>query len=878
MKKSILTAFTGAIMMGLALFTTDAVAATTCKAGEYKGGSKCLECPAGYYCKDEVRKACPAGKYQDQWGQSECKSCPANSYTDVAGSTTYKKCTGANQIVNAKHTACEACKTGYIPNSDHTACEEVICKAGEYKSGNKCLECPAGSYCKDGVRKACPAGKYQDQRGQSECKECVLNSYTDVAGSTTYKKCTGANQIVNAKHTACESCKTGQQPNADHTKCENKCPFTLDKDGKSCLYLENFKTRSCGAGKYNLVALGWYNYTEDMLTYQQFVAKNCLACPKNATCNGKDFTCKAGFDRIAEHDRRECVCPTPKKTCTNGEPTGAMNGTTGCVTEETFKCANNEVCNTKTGMCETVTDCSKRPQVGESCVGSSCAYEGLICDNGKWTAIGNCNPGYETECSVCNAKTYNMENKPDGTQCHADIGYCQAGQCVTCPSHAYYDVKNGTCVCTDKGAVFDKDAWVCASPTNVSCSSDFDCPKNTPICDKTTGQCVARCDESINTDGGWNLQMDGGWNPCKKCNTQTGRWEDVATDTKVRDDAYRLGYCRNGEFYLVCDSIKTDECHYCDDRTGEVVAIPDGTECGGGKTCQTGQCVATVEPECHTDLDCSIQDSMEWQCNEEGYCKQVRLMVMQSCINNRCTVSQECESGARLNGKCVKSDCLISCPEKSSDELWTIARMCIDKGRADCGVQTQQCPDDQEWNKEEQRCLCKSPFPLPPDGKCLQSWDDVKEIACNRKKFNVVASGWGSLSTGNKVPWDTFYERLCHDCLENATCDGTHITCKLGYAMQNNQCVAKQEPESNRKAPAPMVSEATQCAKGKYLFDGTCWDCPQGAYCTNGQIQLCPVGTYNEKRGATSQSSCKKCKWETGEGSVICAPPRTKRK
>ena len=81
MKKSSFTAFIGAIMMGLALFSTDATAKINCAPGSFLSGKQCYICPAGSYCINNNRYLCPKGKYQSKKGQSKCLSCGSGKYT-----------------------------------------------------------------------------------------------------------------------------------------------------------------------------------------------------------------------------------------------------------------------------------------------------------------------------------------------------------------------------------------------------------------------------------------------------------------------------------------------------------------------------------------------------------------------------------------------------------------------------------------------------------------------------------------------------------------------------------------------------------------------------------------------------------------------------
>ena len=219
MKKSILMA--SVVAIGVAFFTTNVIAAAAkCNPGQYFNNKSCRPCPAGKYCPDgKSSKPCPAGSYCPA-GAVLPIACTGNTYS-TASQASCKVCTGAKQIVNAKHTGCATCPAKQEPNEEHTACVDR-CGPGQYFSNKTCKVCEIGKYCPDGKSpKPCPAGSFCPA-GATAPQACTGNTYSTAGQASCNKACTGARQIINAKHTGCTNCPAKQKPNAEHTACVNK--------------------------------------------------------------------------------------------------------------------------------------------------------------------------------------------------------------------------------------------------------------------------------------------------------------------------------------------------------------------------------------------------------------------------------------------------------------------------------------------------------------------------------------------------------------------------------------------------------------------------------------------------------------------------------
>ena len=100
---------------------------------------------------------CKAGEYSTGDGRG-CQKCPQGSYSD-----------------HSQSTSCTRCKEGYYnEGTGNTKCD---------------TPCPKGHYCTAGYKYECANGDYQDNIGQSSCKQ-IEGSITMWFGyGSSYYKC-----------------------------------------------------------------------------------------------------------------------------------------------------------------------------------------------------------------------------------------------------------------------------------------------------------------------------------------------------------------------------------------------------------------------------------------------------------------------------------------------------------------------------------------------------------------------------------------------------------------------------------------------------------------------------------------------------------------
>ena len=231
--KTIIDATDGTVYLG-----TDAPLGTTPypeeDGGTLVGSWACRYCPSGRY-NDETGqprcKSCPGGQYTDRNPnvQPRCDNCPDGTYmlhssnkgvlVDVSRDSE-SDCTSCGKGKRGKGEGkatealgCEWCPEGKFQNWYGQAdCKN--CAAAKWSSLGRtsaCTDnCDEGHYCLgDGLKRGCAAGKYNDETGQTECKDCKAGKYQGQTGKDFCQGCpdnTGTKNLGATSSSACEAC------------------------------------------------------------------------------------------------------------------------------------------------------------------------------------------------------------------------------------------------------------------------------------------------------------------------------------------------------------------------------------------------------------------------------------------------------------------------------------------------------------------------------------------------------------------------------------------------------------------------------------------------------------------------------------------------
>jgi hypothetical protein len=315
----------------------DAASLTTCThcpagqfgttAGALTAATGCVSCPAGQWKSTATEDACSGSpcatgrfgtaglaaeqakcydcappQFQDQTGQTACKDCPSGTHTN------------SSSAVNCTGTPCAAGKYGSLGNT---------------VAANDCKDCAAGKHTRTGGAgfcTLCGTMKYQNQAGQSDCKQsdCGRGEYTP-AGSTLARQC--------------KDCEVNKYRSANMTKCEpTECGQGF---AQSRAFTKNQCVRSCSAERPNSINTGYlcacntgyFSRTREKESKCELLPHGTV-CGVLRGCMAEDFRLQPGFWRTSPNSSNIMACPAAELclqaasgvnafTCAPGH-TGAM--------------------------------------------------------------------------------------------------------------------------------------------------------------------------------------------------------------------------------------------------------------------------------------------------------------------------------------------------------------------------------------------------------------------------------------------------------------------------------------------------------------------------------------------------------------------------
>lgn len=158
-------------------------------------------CPEGSIVSEDYCVSCTPGSHLTRFsdGRIGCTSCPNNAYSP--GGLVW---------------SCTTCPNNFRRAKDFISCSCTASNArGHYIDSNgRCSKCPAGTYADNDHDeeihkcKPCPAGTFNAETGQSSCKLCPANSFSN-AGATQCRACPSGTVSYGLGEASCVPILTG---------------------------------------------------------------------------------------------------------------------------------------------------------------------------------------------------------------------------------------------------------------------------------------------------------------------------------------------------------------------------------------------------------------------------------------------------------------------------------------------------------------------------------------------------------------------------------------------------------------------------------------------------------------------------------------------
>jgi len=318
-----------------------------------------------------------------------CHDCPSG-YESTAGSTSCKvgncsvgyvqsgeacgKCIGTTYQDEPGQTTCKDCSDNEISSPDGVSC---VCEPGT--AGSPCELCQAGKFASE-VCESCPEGQYQDDYGQPGCKVCNAGSFVNDANTT----CTVC-PITIPMYDWGSGCPSWSTNDGCHCDCGNS-GFT----GTHC--------DVCGYGK-------GYNITMNM-------CENCT------------------FGYVNTQNSHTAAC-----ALLGCDENYGYTSDIPWVSDSVWDSDNN---NTNSGNCRECPKDTESPVGDGQCVISICGENQNVtsgicvdCPSGKINAAGDDPSGPDTDCDYpCSENEYFDKDKGECTPC--SVPYISDGTKDTC--------------------------------------------------------------------------------------------------------------------------------------------------------------------------------------------------------------------------------------------------------------------------------------------------------------------------------------------------------------------------------------------------------------------------------------------------------------
>lgn len=314
----------------------------TCDDGQYLSGTSCLDCPAGYYCKNGVKVACQAGKMSFA-KSSQCSNCPTGMFSSSAGSNHCEYCPAGSWSTEGSATCSEPCPQGYAcVNGQQDKCPDTMYS----NEGKSCDTCPAGYSCKNGIKELCTGNRYQDQTGKSECKVCSSGNVnearteciiTNETASVAFYDTTGNSALGTASCTCSGNETTCNIKSSDVPGgCSSWNTQPLRSPGSSVN--QTLGAYTCGTGS----VVKWYCAATADTCPQQYKFTEGYGCLKYQCfymSNEKKYVWTAGSNGVLQTNiTTEKACLAKNNSGSSDSPSNDTPFTPDTPTTDTAKC------------------------------------------------------------------------------------------------------------------------------------------------------------------------------------------------------------------------------------------------------------------------------------------------------------------------------------------------------------------------------------------------------------------------------------------------------------------------------------------------------------------------------------------------------------
>ena len=393
--------------------------------------------PEKYDCEQSTALTAPT------WNSQEC-----DDWQDGSG-----KCSA--------NTGCPQCTPKVCTCSDSGEFLDEESRAYDSGTVPVCKKCPAGYFVSatgDALQhnaecQACAPGTFQNETGESACKNCDAGSVTDTLeqeGASSCNECFPGMFSASARQ-ACEECAGGRVASESGvTTCEECSSGKHSSTGVRCeMCAAGTFSAEAGSHECTICPGGYYQENEDANdcvqcgvgsalsspqpnTAEAHDSKNdCKECKGTTKSNGKrDAECsvcgaEGKFDKLQDSGERACsTCAT----CPAGYSLYKDDNTLSCSGTNAGQCT---AC--KEGYFKSSGD---RTRLCTRCTGACkpCTVLGEDCE---WCETGASNAGeaglWSTQCEKC---PEGKRSSADGTACEmcsTDDDAVTDEQCLACP-------------------------------------------------------------------------------------------------------------------------------------------------------------------------------------------------------------------------------------------------------------------------------------------------------------------------------------------------------------------------------------------------------------------------------------------------------------